>query len=260
MTIMDNKLYFETAMLAGEIELRSGSEISRVEDTMQRILAQSGAQQAEVYATTTGIIASLSTEDATPLTGVKRIAARANNLNRIYLVNEVSRQLCADKISVEEAYHKLVDIQDAKEHSDRFIWLCMILTVMGFTILFGGNAYDFVLSAIPAIGLVIIEILIAHTIYIDFMKDIIKTMEIAFVSMLVCYFFPEAHSGVIIISALMPLVPGIPITNGIRDTLQGDYTSGMARILEALVVSIGIAVGAGLGLGLFHLLERGLTL
>jgi uncharacterized membrane protein YjjP (DUF1212 family) len=61
---------------------------------------------------------------------------------------------------------------------------------------------------------------------------------------------------IIIIGSIMPLVPGIPITNAIRDTLQGDYMSGTARAVEAFVISIGITIGIGIGLWAFNLLER----
>ena len=48
----------------------------------------------------------------------------------------------------------------------------------------------------------------------------------------------------------MPLVPGVAITNAIRDTLQGDYLSGCARILEAFLKAASVAVGAGLGMAI----------
>jgi len=52
----------------------------------------------------------------------------------------------------------------------------------------------------------------------------------------------------IIISAIMPLLPGTVLTNGIRDTFRGDYMSGAAKILEAFVIAIFIAIGIGAGL------------
>ena len=39
----------------------------------------------------------------------------------------------------------------------------------------------------------------------------------------------------VVIGSIMPLVPGVAITNAVRDTLQGDYISGCARILEAFL-------------------------
>ena len=57
--------------------------------------------------------------------------------------------------------------------------------------------------------------------------------------------------GIVITSSIMPLVPGVAITNAIRDTLQGDYMSGGSRAMEAFVSAAGIAVGIGIGLMLF---------
>ena len=53
---------------------------------------------------------------------------------------------------------------------------------------------------------------------------------------------------IVIISSLMPLVPGVAITNAIRDTLRGDYISGGARILEAFLTAAAIGLGAGTGM------------
>ncbi|MDD3367834.1 MAG: threonine/serine exporter family protein [Lachnospiraceae bacterium] len=253
---MDQKLCFETAMLAGEIALCSGSEIFRVEDTMSRILSLTGTDQVDVYATTTGIIATLKCTDGTPLTGVKRIAARSNNLNRIYLVNEVSRAVCAGKISMEEAYDRLCGIREQKEYKAAILNVCLVLAVMGFTTIFGGNRYDFIFAGVTGLILVGMDLLLSKVIYSDFMKDLVKTMCIAFTAGVIGNFVPMVHSEVVIISTIMPLVPGIPITNAIRDTLQGDYMSGLARVAESLVMAVGIAIGAGVGLGLFTLIEN----
>lgn len=48
----------------------------------------------------------------------------------------------------------------------------------------------------------------------------------------------------------MPLVPGMAITNAVRDTLRGDYLSGGARVMEAFLKALGIAIGIGIGLAL----------
>ena len=47
----------------------------------------------------------------------------------------------------------------------------------------------------------------------------------------------------------MLLVPGLAITNAIRDTIAGDLVSGLARAIEAFLVAIGIAIGSGIILG-----------
>ena len=56
---------------------------------------------------------------------------------------------------------------------------------------------------------------------------------------------------VVISGSILPLLPGVAITNAIRDTLQGDYMSGGARAVEAFVMAASIAIGIGCGLALF---------
>ena len=43
----------------------------------------------------------------------------------------------------------------------------------------------------------------------------------------------------------MPLLPGLSFTNAIRDTVMGDLISGTVRVVETLLIAIGIAGGVG---------------
>ena len=50
--------------------------------------------------------------------------------------------------------------------------------------------------------------------------------------------------------SLMPLVPGVQVTNAVRDFMAGDYLSGMIGIQAAIFVSTAIALGVVMGLKL----------
>ena len=68
------------------------------------------------------------------------------------------------------------------------------------------------------------------------------------------YLLKAANSDVMIISSIMPLVPGVTFTTAIRDVLNGDYSAGTARILEASVIALAVAAGVGGGMMLFRTL------
>ena len=68
---------------------------------------------------------------------------------------------------------------------------------------------------------------------------------------------PSINMDIVIVSAIMPIVPGVAITNAIRDTLQGDYLSGCARILEAFLKAASIALGVGIGMAVFEMIVGG---
>ena len=73
------------------------------------------------------------------------------------------------------------------------------------------------------------------------------------------FLLPATSADVMIISSIMSLVPGVAFTTSIRDILNGDYASGSARMLEAIVVALGIASGVGLGLVSWGAFWRWLT-
>lgn len=254
------KTLFKTAMLAGEIMAQSGAETFRVEDTMTRILKTSKLQSVEVYVTTTGIMATLSDQEIEPISEVKRIRNRVNNLNLINEVNQISRDICDDKITVEVAYRKLSQIRDCKIYPDYIITMATIVSTGGFTGLFGGSLMDCIIAAVNGLIIILIDRLLIKKVGSAFMMDTAKSFCIAFFTMLCTFYIKGIGSDIIIIGSIMPLVPGIPITNAIRDTLTGDFMSGTARAVEAFVISVGITIGIGFGMGFYHIMERMLGL
>lgn len=253
---MDHKLLYKTAMLAGEITACSGAETYRVEDTMEHILKLSGFKTIHVFATTTGIIATIDNPGIEPITSVTRIRNRANNLNRIDQVNQISRKLCKQMITVEEAYEKLQEVRNCRLYSKKIIAVCLVIATISFVSLFGGGYQEFFVAGIAGVMMVLISHFFATREGSDFMIDATKSFVIALLAMSFHLFMPQLDTETVIIGSIMPLVPGIPITNAIRDTLQGDYMSGLTRAAEAFVTALGIAVGVGFGLGFFNMLGR----
>lgn len=246
------QLLYDAAMLAGEITLESGAEIFRVEDTMRRIMNLSGFSSVEVFATTTGIFATLADSSVYPVTQVRRITSRVNNLNRICQVNEVSRELCSGQLSPGEAILRLKQIRQLSPYPKRRVMAAILLSTVGFAVLFGGGILE-VLASIAACA----AMQLAGALWIErfsngFMENLLKTMIIAIVTDICCLLLPTLNGHTVIISAIMPLVPGLPITNAIRDTLQGDYTAGLCRAAEAFVIALAIAVGSVIGMSLFR--------
>ena len=58
----------------------------------------------------------------------------------------------------------------------------------------------------------------------------------------------------IIIGNIMLLIPGVGLTNSLRDMISGDTMSGMLRFLEACIISLAIAAGYLLARGLMGVL------
>lgn len=249
---MDYKLLADTALLAGELMLQSGAETFRVEETMTRILKTSGQERTEAIAYATGIMMTLDGKDSGVISMVVRIGDRDTNLGQVCEVNNISRFYCAGKISLEEAYQRLKAIRGIKRYPDWVVTLCAIVTSAAFTLLLGGGVYDCLFAALYGV-LQVVFLFLNRMIRINrFMLNMITAFFVAFMTeALVIFSNLPINQELLIAGSIMPMLPGVSLTNALRDTLQGDYMSGMVRTIEAFMVavSIGIGIGAGLFVG-----------
>lgn len=249
--MMNYKLLLETALLAGEILLSSGAETYRVEDTMNHILKTSKVEQIDALALMTGITVTLNDPSLEqPISMVRTIDSRSTNMNNIIKVNGISRNYCAEKITLEEANEQLKNIKE-KLYTRTHFNIATALVATGFAMMFGGSFMDVLWATIMGCWLSAC-ITFAKIKKVDtIVLDVFSCAGIALFTILTqAYFIPNLDIDVAIVSALMPIVPGVAITNAIRDTIQGDYLSGCARILEAFLKAASVAVGAGLGMAI----------
>lgn len=248
MSEMNYELYMDTAMLAGKIMLESSAESYRVEETVTRILRLTELEMVDAMALTTGLIATLDSPNMDAITVVKRIAGRAVNLNKITKVNDVSRSLVEGRISIDEAYYRLSNIDEA-QYDELLRAMAIAGIVQSFVLLFGGGLYEFGTAVSISLFVAVASHFGRRWQVRSFILDMIISFGTALLTSGISFFLPAFLQGdLLIISGIMPLLPGTALTTGVRDIFRGDYMSGGAKVLEAFIIAIFIALGIGSGL------------
>lgn len=245
---MDYKLLMETAVKVGEMMLSHGAEAHRVEDTVLRILKTANLQTTEVFVIMTGLFATLADPSIDTITVTKRVRSQGNNLKEISYANEISRQYCEGVITLEEA-NELINKGCDWEYTDKTMMLGNMMIVTTFPLLVGGDLLDCLVAFYAGI-IVSMSIYWAVKIKLHpFLKDLAVSFLAGVTYLILNKLLPiPVHQDAIIIACIMPLVPGVAITNAIRDTLNGDYVSGAARAVEAFIKALAIALGVGVSL------------
>ncbi len=248
---MDLQLLIKTAMSAGELMLCSGAETYRVEDTMHHILKTAdNLEMSEVLVVMTGITASVKVKGEKVVTLVKRVESRENNLSRVVSVNDISRRYCGGELSLQAAYEELNSLKK-KEYRRLSYSIATVAVCVGFSLFFGGGIWEVVSSLIVGAFLAFCIEAVRDLKVHAFIEDVFSSMGIAMASAVMKIMLGgRMDVDIVIISCIMPLVPGMAITNAARDTLRGDYLSGIARMLEAFIKAAGIAIGIGIGLAI----------
>lgn len=245
---MNYQMLMDMAVKVGEVMLSHGAEAHRVEDTVYRILKTANLQTTEVFVIMTGMFATLSDPSMETITVTKRVQSRGNNLKQISFANAVSRQYCSGALSLEEAYETIME-GCSWEYTPFMSMFGVVMIVTTYPMLLDGTWVDCLISFLAAIfvaaGIYTADKLRFH----PFMKDFVVAFLSGTIYLLFKKFLPfPVHQDAVIIACIMPLVPGVAITNAIRDTLNGDYVSGTARAVEAFIKALSIALGVGVSL------------
>jgi uncharacterized membrane protein YjjP (DUF1212 family) len=234
----------EVCLLAGKIMLRSGAETYRVEDTMTRIAAAYGILHSHSYVTPTGIIFSIDSHNPTKLV---RIVDRSTNLQKVAKVNSVSRLISSGDLTVKEALEQLKEIErDAHAYP---IWVQIAAASISsgcFLIMFQGGWTDF-LPALITGGIGFSCLIYLHQLVeIKFFAEFLASLVIGLISVLFVLLNIGNELDKIIIGSVMPLVPGLLITNAVRDLMAGHLVSGISKGAEAFLTAF--AIGAGVAI------------
>lgn len=249
-----NKKILETALLAGQIMTESNAESYRVEDTMNRILTTSNAAYAVAISLSTGLYMTLDDPsfEGSGFTGIKRITRRSNNLNKITQVNHISRDLTSGSISIDEAYERLQVLRFQKpQYSKLQVSIGVVGLAAAFSFLFGGGINELIMSSVNGLILALLYRLMDKYYISEGFSNIIQALVVTVAAYLMqAYVLSNTDINIVIISTLMPMVPGTALTNSFRDIFHEDYIAGVSRATEAFLNALMIALGAALGLAL----------
>jgi uncharacterized membrane protein YjjP (DUF1212 family) len=243
---MDMNRIIHIACEAGKIILENGGETYRAEETMTRICSAYNINNSESNVTPTVIMISATNNFGQTITLIRRVKNRTIDLHKIIQVNDLSRAIKIKGITLEKIESKLADIKETKRYSNLTNIFASCLVAGFFTLVFGGNYFDFIISLIVGAIIKAVTIFLSSLNSGDFFINIVGGAISALIALISASFFPVLHVNTIIIGSIMLLVPGIAIVNAIRDTISGDLISGMSRTLEAFIIAVAIAIGSGI--------------
>ena len=234
----------------GESMMQAGAEVYRVEDTLSRLLRKAGAEDVQAIATPTGIYLSVTVQSEVH-TAVKRIGRGSIDLSQVCDLNALSRSV-GEGASPADVLREVRDIIVRPPEYAKWQQSLMVAVAGGaFAVLFGGGIFEALAGATGALMVQTICAALSALGTNRFLVDFVGGGTAA-LSALLLNLAIGSKTDLAIIGAIMTLVPGLLLTNAIRDALSGNLLSGTSRLMEAFFVSISLAGGVGAMLSLWR--------
>ena len=126
----------------------NGAETFRVEESISRILRTYGVQ-GEAFCLPNMLIVTVQEENGNPLTKMQRISFHGNDLDAVERFSGLSRTICSQKPTPQEALSLLNgEIRAKKAYKKPIILLAHFVAAAGFALLFGAGWFETFLSGI----------------------------------------------------------------------------------------------------------------
>ena len=223
---------------AGRVLLENGAEISRVEETMERIADNYGESGERFFVLSNGIFTtgkSYANAEFIPMKGAR--------LEKVVEVNQLSREIAAHKIPLPQAVEMLERIKNLPSKTVWEQFLGAGLGCAGFCIIFGGSLLDCMASLCSALVLYLFVLKVST----PYLSKTLGNICGGFIGTILCILFnlmvPQTNLGNMVVGTLILLIPGVPFTNGLRDVANEDYLAGITRLADALMMFLCIAIG-----------------
>lgn len=246
---MNSMQCMKALSLAGRVILENGGETYRAEDTVLRMARALGLNEPDVFAIPSGLFISFMDETGEQRTSISRVYLKGTHLARVNRVNEISRALTAGRMQADE----LLEALSAAERmgDGKPAWyspLMAFFTSAAFAVMFGGGLLEVLLGGLcGGLTQVIPRILPSQDHSAGMSGTLLASVFCAFIPLTFRALTGLCATEVVIASSIMPLVPGLSMTNATQDILRGDMVSGVAHCARAIMIAAMVAGGAIVG-------------
>ena len=227
----------------GEMLLRYGGEVSRVEDTVYRLGMAYGFKSVDCLTIMNCIGVSFVCVDGESFTQMRRVLEIRKNMERIRACNALSREACGSRPKSQVFEERLRAIEEQKGYAP--LWMCLIymLTSASMTLFFGGGPMDAAASALAAIALYFSGRFMDFARIQNFVTSYIEAFMVGASICLLIALGIGKHYDLISMGNIMLMISGSGLMTSVRDMINNDLLSGMMGFLSAVIGAAAIALG-----------------
>ncbi len=226
----------------GEALLCCGAEVHRVEDALTRIAQSYGAKRIHVFVITACIVLTLEFSDGTEATQSRRILAWDTHFKKLDALNTLSRSFCHGAMTLDQLANRIEQTMQQPD-SIEAQYLGSVITSVSYCLFFGGTAADAFVSGVAALVVCWMQLHIAPFCMTRMVFNFLAAFVTGLFICLIARAGGQLHADSIMIGDIMLLIPGVAMTNAVRDMMLGDTIAGVMRLAEAVLWTGTLAAG-----------------
>ncbi len=224
--------------------LVAGAEVNRVEESIERMLTAYGCdfERINAFIMTINIQVTFEDPDGNIITQIRRVKRSDMNFDRLDYLNDLSRYVCANTPDLDELRSRYLEVMNRPKNPAWLKYLSGVMVAGSFAVFFGGSIFDGIIAGVVSL---LIEYLLGFfkRFNINQMGVIFMTSVISGIASIIMCSLGLANLDKVLIGEIMLMIPGVAMTNAVRDMLLGDIATGLTKLANALLIAGAIALG-----------------
>ena len=227
----------------GELMLSVGAEVNRVEDTLERLGLAYGAARMNVFVITSSMVVTMSLPDGRDLTQTRRILSPGGtDFSALEALNALSRRCCRQPLCAADLAGELAAVRRSRVRP-AVLYFGSALAAGSCTLFFGGHALDSLSAALFGLVICFLQQKLSPECPNRMVFNLLSALAVGTGISLWSTLSPLFHMDLIMIGDIMLLIPGVAMSNAVRDMMVGSPISGAMRLIETLLWAAALAMG-----------------
>lgn len=191
-----------------------------------------------------------------PVTYALRERPGAVNLERMTLLMQTARGLIAEKLSLDQAKSRIVQIMQSADRWGSFFVVCAyVLSAGAFAVFFGGGSKEILVAVFVGLAAGITSVAMRRH-GSTRLFELVAATSAAAIAGFGDRIFGEYVEWIPIAAGLIILLPGISLIDAVSELSRGHLVSGMARLAGVGVAFLALTFGCVVGISISDLVPH----
>ncbi len=240
----------DLALWAGQMLLQSGAESQQVEETVHRLGTGLGCDWLDIFVSPNALVIT-AISNGEFRTKVRRVVNMGVNLRVVVEVSTLVDRVLTGELNRQELRAELERVSQSPMCYNLWTVALMVgAACAAFSRLFGGDWVVFGITFLAAASAMLLRQAFQKHGYNPFLTVVITAFAASAIAGIAPLFQLGNQPQLALVSAVLLLIPGVPLIHSVQDLMKGYPMTGIARGVNAGVIATCIALGLLLAMSL----------
>ena len=225
----------------------AGTTAQRLEDSLAVLARGLGLEHAQFFSTPTSIMCAFG-ELEDQETHLLRLSPAGPHLGKLSRLDRVVTDVLAGTISTSEALSRVEVIErEPSPYGALATILAFGLASAGIARFLGGGVTEIAVGGLLGIITGALEAVAERRVRLERVYEPVAAFAAAFIATGIAAWLGPYATSTAILAGIITLLPGLVLTNAVRELAERHLASGTARLAGAVMILLGLVFGVALG-------------